>query len=91
MSHALYSEDGYVGDVATNMGLAQMAAFIVQQLGYPVLKQFMHEGMTEEPAAAVQELEHLLETKKPSESVKETLQELLTNLRKVQEIAIISQ
>lgn len=90
MSYVLYSEDGFVDDIGTNTGVVAMSKYIIDYPGVPALKQFVQEGVTEDPQAVVQELEFLLNAKK-SKDIQEILQDLLECMRKIKEIAIISQ
>lgn len=92
MSYIVYGAQGEVGPFCTFVGLQEMANYIAQHPGIPVLKEFMDHGYTTAPKTSVSELQFLLEDPKDmSPDVKSTLEKLMELISTCEEVAIIAQ
>ena len=91
MSFILNSENGYVADLASNMGYGEMTAYVEHAPGAQVLKDFFDQGWTDDPEGCVQDIAFLLSRPNVEDNIFHTLQALAKNLGKVKEVAIVSQ
>lgn len=89
MTYAIFSEQGYIDEMCTFLGLEQLAGFIDKQPGLPDLKLFMEQGYSTEPEKCIAEIDFIMD--KASGEVQHTLQHLLDSLKKISEVVIISQ
>ncbi len=86
MGYYLYDEDGYVADVGTTKGLDDMFTYL-RGLDLPGLDAFIENGWDLVPEALAEELEVL---DPPAGEVKDTIDDLVVNLRKCKGMAIVS-
>ena len=87
MSYELYSENGYVDTLASNAGFRLLNIFVQHYPGMPATKEFIDKGSTQNIAGVIQEL-NVTKEKMPA-SLKTTVEQLIQNLKKVKEVAII--
>lgn len=90
MSYQLYDANGFVDDLASNMGLEETALFVDKSAGVLDLKAFFDKGVTTDPKRVIDDISFILGKPMPN-SVKSTLRNLQANLQKVVEVAIIHQ
>jgi hypothetical protein len=87
MSFAIYDVNGFVGDLATNTGMAELARFIEAQEEMPDAKEFIKKG-----AALITDF--LVGDFQDMEPKKETVQQTITNflelVEKADTVVIIS-
>ena len=90
MSFELYSENGFEGQLASNMGFAEMISYVNGQPGALDLKAFFKAGKTLVPEKVADDINYLFHKTVPP-TIKTTLQGLLDHLNKIKEVAIITQ
>lgn len=89
MSYTLYSENGYVQDIASVNGYYEMLKFCMEN-GGDYLKTFVEKGESDYPDKVRQDIFNVL-PKCSDPGVKKTLEELIEGLEGIKEIAIISE
>jgi hypothetical protein len=90
MSYFLVSENGYVGDVASINGYAEMCTVVRTIKPYGHLAEFLNDGQTRDIQEVIRDIEDIV-SHITIQSVRNTLEELKGNLGKVTELAIITQ
>ncbi|MDD5053429.1 MAG: hypothetical protein PHO27_11910 [Sulfuricurvum sp.] len=89
MSFYLYDSNGYVGDVASNKGLSDLAAYIRKHPDTEELEKLFEEGTILKTDHLMEELQ-LLGTPR-NRSVAETLSNLIDLITEAEDVLIITQ
>lgn len=89
MSYVLYSEDGYLTDIASVGGWWKLITEIDKVRDTGPLADFINTGKTTNPQAVIKEINDILPDITDS-NVQDILKTLRDNLQKVKEIGIIS-
>jgi len=91
MGLSLYSEDTFVTDVGSSNSWNNLTKVVRAFHRYPKLLGLMVDGMSKDPVGVRAELDILLAKEKLSANHKAKLDMLSTSLRKVKELAIVSE
>jgi len=89
VSFQLYDANGYVSDLASNYGMAQLEGWSLQNPS-KLLSEFLVLGYTKDPESLQKVIEVLLDNPMPAD-IKTTLEHLKNNLKRVDTVAIIKQ
>lgn len=91
MTYILADRNGYVSELASTTGLAQMRTAVLTFLSPTApLARFINDGETAEMNNVIQDINFVI-GKISSTTVRHTLEELKQNLSKAKEVAIIAQ
>lgn len=91
MSYYLADRNGYVSELASISGLAEMKMFVGKFLSSTTpLMEFLDDGQTTEMQLVSRDIQFVLGFVS-DQSIRHTLQELQHNLGKAKEIAIVAQ
>lgn len=90
MAYHLYSENGFVCDVASISGYESLTKFVDQFPGKVMIKELLTKGKSTHPSGIKSDLNSLLDYATDTR-IKSTIESLLEGLKKVKEIAIISE
>lgn len=90
MAYNLYSENGFVGQIATITGMQELDEFVQVNPYLPALKELVSNGETQRVTELKDDCQKALRAASISPAVRQTVQELSQMLQKVNEIAIVS-
>lgn len=89
MSYSLFSENGYIDDVATVGGWWVLIQEVAKVRSSGALRKFLDDGKTTKIKEVINEIDNILPEIKDDNS-RRVLEGLKTGLQKVKEVAIVS-
>lgn len=90
MSYILVDQNGYVNDVGSVTGYADMYKFVKTQTGIPYLQKFMETGETTNQDAVVDDIASII-SRVTDANIRLTLLNLAVSLKKADGIAIVTE
>ncbi len=91
MTLYLASEEGYVGDLASTSGYAELQRFLEQAAHAPLCNEFAEQGFTRNPRGMAEELDRLLAgSTVAGQDLRDTVVNLRDMLSKCDLVAIAS-